>query len=302
MMFDLLLDPILAIFAVLGVGFALQRTGGFDLGAAKAINKFVFFVATPALLFSIVSRLATLSMDLHLVTAYFAIECVIYASVAGIANKGFGREPRESLLLGMAACFVNHVFFVLPIAERIYGESVAAPIASIILVDGFIFCLTTVFMDLIDAEDKSVIHSLSKLAKNPFLIACALGMVSWLIPGMVPSAVMTYANFVGASAAPASLFALGIVLATHPIKTIGATTWLVVGSKVMIHPLLFFLLAGAMQTMPDSSDTVLLVAAGPCGAMPFVIALQYGVRSDGITKAIILSTLVSLFTLAALTA
>lgn len=44
-----------------------------------------------------------------------------------------------------------------------------------------------------------------------------------------------------------------------------------------------------------------LIAAGPCGAMPFVIALQYGVRTEAMAKAILISTFFNLISLAVLT-
>ena len=37
----------------------------------------------------------------------------------------------------------------------------------------------------------------------------------------------------------------------------------------------------------------ILVAAGPCGAMPFVIAVQYGIELERIAKAVLLSTVLS---------
>jgi predicted permease len=45
---------------------------------------------------------------------------------------------------------------------------------------------------------------------------------------------------------------------------------------------------------------MVLIAAGPCGAMPFVVALRYGVATDRIAAAIIMSTVISTFTLAVL--
>ena len=54
-------------------------------------------------------------------------------------------------------------------------------------------------------------------------------------------------------------------------------------------------------TLSDCMSLVLLVAAGPCGAMPFVIALQYGVRTEVIAKAILVSTILSLVSLSILT-
>jgi predicted permease len=70
--------------------------------------------------------------------------------------------------------------------------------------------------------------------------------------------------------------------------------------KVIVHPLLAWLLLSSATTLtnPAWTSTALLVAAGPCGAMPFVLALQYKINVTTIARAIGYSTLVSLITLA----
>jgi malonate transporter len=53
---------------------------------------------------------------------------------------------------------------------------------------------------------------------------------------------------------------------------------------------------------PDWQTMAFLVAAGPCGAMPFVIALQYNIKPTVIAKAVLISTTLSLLSLSLLTA
>jgi len=214
-----------------------------------------------------------------------------------------GLEKREALLLGMTTAFVNHVFFVLPIAERVYGTSAAQPIAGIVLVDVVVlFCGTVLVMDLMQTAKPSPLKVIGLLARNPFLIASFLGMASWFFKPFIPSGVYTFSEFAGAAAAPASLFALGIILASSSLRPIGSATWSVVAIKIVVHPLLVFTLSGIVAIAPVWDHLVLLVAAGPCGAMPFVIALQYGVRTEVIAKAILISTIFSLASLSILTA
>ena len=129
-MLDSLLDPILPIFAIMGAGFALQRAGVFDADHARAINRYVFYVATPTLLFSVVSGAEFEHMDFDVLALYLLAECSLYAAVAVLLNRVFKRGLQESILLGMTAVFVNHVFFVLPIAERLYGTEAVQPIAA----------------------------------------------------------------------------------------------------------------------------------------------------------------------------
>jgi predicted permease len=74
----------------------------------------------------------------------------------------------------------------------------------------------------------------------------------------------------------------------------------IVGLKVLVHPLLAWLLFSnaAALANPAWTSTALLLAAGPCGAMPFVLALQYKVNVTTISRAVGYSTLLSLVTLA----
>ncbi len=302
-MLSSLSDPILPIFAILALGYCLNRLGLFDVVAAQSINKFVFYVATPALIFFIVSTAPVSGFDFGALGIYFFAQLCVYLGTFLVTHFKLGLEKKEAILLGMTAAFVNHVFFVLPIAERIYGTVASKPIAGIVLVDVLVlFCGTVLAMDLMQTSHRSPIKVVGLLAKNPFLIAAFLGMIAWFAEPMIPSGLYTYAEFAGGAAAPASLFALGVILATNTIWPIGKATWFVVAVKILVHPLLVFAFSGIISASSSWDHLVLLVAAGPCGAMPFVIALQYGVKTEVISKAILVSTILSLISLSILTA
>jgi len=301
-MWSTLANPILPIFAILVLGYGLHKSGVFDVSAAQVINKFVFFVATPALIFSIVSGATASQFEWHALGLYFLAQTLVYSGTTLIMYRGLGCDKGEALLLGMTTVFVNHVFFVLPIAERIYGASATLPIAGIILVDvGVVFCGTVLAVDLMQTKNPSPLKVAGLLARNPFLIASALGILAWVAHPFIPQGLFTYAAFAGGAAAPASLFALGIILASNPIRPIGIKTWSVVTAKIVFHPALVFIFAGFVTLSPSWGENTLLVAAGPCGAMPFVIALQYGIRTDTIVKSVLISTLISLISLSVLT-
>jgi len=295
-------NPILPIFAILAIGYGMHRLKIFDVVAAQSINKFVFFVATPALIFSIVSKASISEFDSGALAIYFVGEMCIYLGTFLFLHFKLGFDRKEALLLGMTSVFVNHVFFVLPIAERVYGATAVQPIAGIVLVDVVIlFCGTVLAMDLMQTRKASPLKVASLLVRNPFLIASLLGMMTWGFQSLIPGGLYTYAEFAGAAAAPASLFALGVILANNPLRPIGVAGWSVVAIKIVVHPLIVFTLAGIFAISPEWDHITLLVAAGPCGAMPFVIALQYGIRTELIAKVILISTILSLLTLSVLT-
>ena len=110
-MLQAIADPILPIFAVLAAGFLLCRLSVFDAGHATAINRFVFYLAAPALVFVIFARAPLGNLNLPILASYFAAEFLIYCTVTWLARFVFRLAFAESLLLGMTAIFSNHVFF-----------------------------------------------------------------------------------------------------------------------------------------------------------------------------------------------
>jgi hypothetical protein len=299
--FQTFLNPVLPIFAVLGFGMLFVRRGVFDANAASVLNRFVFYIGAPALLFSLLISAPLAEFEWQVLTLYFASEMAIYAAGTALARYAFCRDWRESLLLGMTACFVNHVFFVLPIARVLYGDAASAPIAAIIVVDTvLIFALTIVVLELSAPGGHSVRKVPALLLKHPMLQAITAGLLVNLLGLPLHDGINTFVQFVGAAASPIALFALGIILASTASRGFDKTALSIVGLKVIVHPLLAWLLLSGAATManPAWSSTALLVAAGPCGAMPFVLALQYKINAATIARAIGYSTLLSLVTLA----
>lgn len=303
-----LADPILPIFMAMLLGYSMRRAGLFEVNSAQAINRFVFYLAMPALIFKLVASISFGSADWPAVLTYLGIEAVVYIGVAVIATVVFRRPAEEALLVGMAAGFVNHLMFVLPIAQELHGDAAGRPIAAIVFIDIVVFCLSVLAMDLLKARSQHGhgAYGFAKvgkmLAQNPVVIATALGLAAAFHREMIPSGVFTYTHFAAGAAAPAALFALGVILADQPLRPLGGLTWFTVGVKLLVHPALFALAAGVVTMEPTWQQLGFLVAAGPCGAMPFVIALQYDIKPTTIAKAVLVSTVLSLLSLSYLTA
>jgi len=304
-------DPILPIFMVMLVGYVMRRLKFFDVPSAQGINRFVFYMAMPALVFELVRKVPFHLIDWPTVNAYLLTEFLVYGGVAVITYRVFKCPVGEAILIGMAAGFVNHLMFVLPIARNLYGVEAVEPIAAIVFVDIIIFCFTIFMMDFIRALESKKVGAFSvkkvalMLSKNPMVIASVLGILAGVFSQNIPSGVLTYSQFLSGAAAPAALFALGVILGNQPIRPVGGPAWLAIGSKLVVHPVLFFVMTGVggvLAMKPHWQTMAFLVAAGPCGAMPFVIALQYNIKPDTIAKAVLISIVLSLVSLSVLTA
>ncbi|MDC1198947.1 AEC family transporter, partial [bacterium] len=218
-------NTILPIFIVPALGFLLGWRGVFSRDAAAGVNRFVFFVANPALLFGILSEAPLTEFNWGLILLYMASVAIIYPLGYLMARHLFRRGREEALLLGMACCFPNHVLFVLPIVTELYGPSARPPLASIITVDSLlIFSVTLYVIDMMRSASPSPVRTLGLQLKNPMTLSIVLGILVNLAGWEIHQGVRTYVNFAGAATAPGALFALGVILSQCDWKRVHAAT------------------------------------------------------------------------------
>src|SRR6056300_876621 len=181
-MLDQLLNGVLPVFGIGAVGYFLGLRGTFDFNLAMALNKFVMFVAMPALGFQLLANAPLAEFNFAMLGGYFVTEVVMYAVGFLIARWIFKTDVMEAALLGLAIALTNHILFVLPIAVTLFGEAAATPIVAIISMDGLlIFSGSLVLMDVLSTKGASLGHTLGKIVRNPPLIAFVLGLAVGLL-------------------------------------------------------------------------------------------------------------------------
>jgi predicted permease len=299
-MISVFLDAVLPIAALIGVGYAFARFNLFDSTMATGVNRFVFMIAVPALLLRLISGVDFAEFEWRLLFGYLFVEIIVYASGFAVARLIYRRPPLESLMIGMAATFPNHVFFGLPIATALYGENAAFPIVAIITVDAvLIHSGTLLILDAVSGRAGGASFSgvLRKMALNPQIVAIGLGVAVALLSVDLPKGFDVFLAFTGNAAAPAALFALGVIVSSQPPPQRPSVGIVISAMKLGLHPLLVWLVVvELLNVTPTWADPALLVAAGPAGAMPFVLSLQYGVPVRIIARVIIWTTIAALGT------
>lgn len=294
-------DTILPVFAVVGVGYLCAWLGFLERETAAMLNRFVFYVAVPPLLFRLVVTAPFEQFDAALIATFVAIELVVYGLGILLARLVLGFDLRSSVLVGFTACFVNHVFLVLPITVFLFGDEAALPIIALITVDAaIILALTALVLDILSKPGSDtgslVINVLKATATNTQVIAIALGGLFVLAGLPFAPGLDKFTGFLAAAAAPCGLVALGIILQ----KPVGPADMrvpaLVTGLKLVVHPMLAFAAVALLGFSAAEAKPGLMVAAGPSGAMALILATRYGLLVDEVARAILITTVLALGT------
>ncbi len=298
-MIDHFLNGVLPIFLIGALGFFLGKRQVFNFESAMVLNKFVMLIGVPSLIILLLSKAPISEFNIQMLSGYFFTEVILYLAGFLIAKLIFHRETKEAALIGLCIALTNHVLFVLPIAETLFGEEYAKPIISIITMDGLIlFAGTIILLDFLETQDLTVADTFKKIIFNPPLIALLIGLILGLSKSKIPIGIEVFLNAVAVSASPVLLFSLGIIL-SRPYKGANlALPMTMAFIKLIVHPIFAGIILTIALALPaEIKNPAIMTAAAPCGLMSFMLALNYNVKVDVIAKAILISSVGSTLTI-----
>eukprot|EP01037_Dinobryon_pediforme_P007689 gene7689-7750_t len=298
---------VLPIFALILTGYICRRTGILGPNSTTELNRFVVYLALPALLFDIMAHTSWNAFYQPGFIATFGLSCLILFTLTFLFRRYKQRPLAEASLDGLNASYANTGFIGFPLCLIIFGKSSleATTIATILTVC-VLFAVAIIIIEIglqSHIRGLQLAHKLIKsLSGNPLLIAPVLGGGVAAIGLPVPESIETFLKLLGNAASPCALVALGLFLG-HP-KPVNAgqsgTTLLFVTLKLIVHPVLAWGLATYIFGLsPMLTHIAVVLAALPTGTGPFMLAEFYG-RDGAITSnTILLSTIGALVTVSA---
>jgi hypothetical protein len=286
------------IFALVALGWVAIAGRLMPHAAIDALGSFSFRFALPALVFQLIGRepLASLFEPVFFV-GYLASGSLLFAlTFAAFRNAGQARASARTT----TATVSNLGFLGPPLILAFFGPRGAGPLAMAIVSEVMIIMsIGAVIMANAGDKDRGIGSVLIKgTIGNPVIVAIALGAGIAVAGIALPAALDRFLTLLGSSAAPTALFAVGGALATLRIDRATVRVAAVISFvKLALYPLTVWCLLTQILKLDEFwSSAGTLIAALPSAGSNFVLAQNYTDDADGISAAIVLSTLVSVVT------
>ncbi len=296
-------DAILPVFGILVIGYLAARFGFMEEAAVDGLSKFVFNFAVPLLLFRKIAQ-AGLPADMpwELPIAYYAGVIAIFLFAAVLGASLFRRGRAEAVSYGAAACYGNAVLMGIPVVLATYGDGASLPLFIIIGIHTLVMVpVMSLGYAFAGGKGRGLGGALGDIAgdlvRNPILIGLLAGLLYGRYGPPLPSVVDETTRLLGEASMPAALFAVGGTLARYSIggqipHALGLSV-----IKLVLLPLVVWLLADRLLGLPLLwMQVAVVLAALPSGVTAFLFASRYGAAKNTVTTTIILSTLLGLFT------
>lgn len=302
-----LFNTLFPVFGIILLGFLACKYALMEQGDSAHLNKFVYFIAFPSLLFAVLAK-APVDQIFYwdYIGAWSSGVFITFLLTAAISHFLWQGRLSETALRSLNTTCSNTGFIGVLLVIILYGEeaAVAAIIATAFLV--IVVISLTIFLIETDNDKPSqsqasgiaiVKKIIGSLFKNPLFIGATLGILAALFVD-IPAPAIKMLHMLGLSAIPISLFALGLFFAGQSLAEIqqgmGRINILII-LKLVIHPLITWLLIVNVFELNDQWAAMTIIMAGlPPAATCFVIAQRYHVCESETSSLTILSTLYSM--------
>lgn len=272
------LEGFATIGVVIAVGGLLAQLRILDHSAAETLSRLAFFVASPALVLTLMARTDVshvLSRQLVATVCGVAVPLAIYVACARLVwRRGLG----ETVIGAFASAYVNAGNLGLPVAAYVLGD--ATYVVPTLLLQ--LCVLTPVGLALLDHDARgrtSWRRVLVQPLLNPLTLAMLLGLVLSLTATQLPGFVDAPLQLIGAMAVPSMLIAYGVALRLGGGFGAGGTRGeiaLASSLQLVVQPLVATVVASALLGLSGHALlAVAIVSALPTAQNVFTHASRY---------------------------
>ena len=294
---------LLPFFGLIFIGYIAARITKQPAEALGWLNTFIIYAALPALFFKLVSKTPVDQLArMDFVAASLFVTYGIFILLFLIGYYGRRNSIAESTIQSFAGCYGNIGYMGPGLALLALGERAAAPVALIVCLENAMHFIVAPAMMAVAGGDKRSPLRLAKdvalkVATHPFILSVILGFIAAVLAWQPPDPVLRLVDYLAQSAAPCALFAMGVTLALRPLKRIPVEVSYIVPAKLVLHPIAAYLLLSSIGSFePVWIYSAVLLAALPTATNVFVIGQQYQVWQERASATILISTVLSVFT------
>jgi len=280
------------IAVVVAVGYVAARLGVGGPEARTVLNRVGFFVASPALLFTVLAR-ADVGTLVRAPLAVAAASAVVSAGVFVLVDRLWLRLPAPEAVVGAAGSgYVNANNIGLPVAVYVLGDATA--VVPVILLQ--LLVLAPVVLLVLDATTSGRLSwrfVLAQPVRNPIILGSLAGAVVSVSGWTPPAPVMAPLDILGGAAIPMILLAFGMSLhGTRPLRRGEPRAAVGVASavKLAVMPVVAFVVARTVLGLDDAAAaSAVTLAALPTAQNVYNYAARFG-RGEILARDTILVT------------
>lgn len=296
------LNATMPIFLTMIVGWFLKRVGSIDEAFVNRLNKFVFKVALPVLLFEDLAEVDFFEVwDTKFVIFCFCVTLICILAVSLISFLWKERSIQGEFI--QAAYRSSAAILGIAFMQNIYGNSGMAPLmifATVPLYNVMAVIVLSVMKPVREPLSKKVVLDTCKgILTNPIILGIAAGMIWSLLKIPMPAILTKTVHNVAVLATPLGLISMGGAfefknVSRHMVPSVAAAF-----IKLVLLAAVFLPAAVWLGFTNEKLIAILVMLGSATTVSCYIMAKNMGHEGILTSNTVMLTTLCSAFTLTA---
>ncbi|HXC53089.1 MAG TPA: AEC family transporter [Candidatus Limnocylindrales bacterium] len=290
-------SDILPIFAIAGVGFVLARTLAANV---RTLSHVVFYALVPCLVFNLLVTSGMTSAEFGRMALLNVLVVASMAVIARVIAVPLGLSRPEMSAFMLVVMISNAGNYGLPVVLFAFGPDALAH-ASAFFVTGSLLTYT-VGVFVAASGRRSMQQALGGVLRVPAIYAVAAAALVLATGTRLPLAITRPISMLGDAAIPMMILVLGMQLERATLPERPAVVAAAVLVSLVIAPLVALSLTAALGVTGPARQAAVCLASTPVAVITTILSLEFDVAPAFVTSAVLVSTLLSPFTLTPLIA
>ena len=294
------LNATIPIFLMMLLGMLFRKLGWMDEVFAAKMNKFVFLVPLPVLLFE---QLATVDFS-EVWDIKFILFCFVVTAISITISTLISLLWKDRSIKGefiQATYRSSAALLGIAFIQNIYGTAGMAPlmiIGSVPLYNIMAVVVLSLFKPGNNSFDKALVKkTLKGIATNPIIIGIVAGFVWSALKLPMPLILHKTVSSIGATATPMGLMSMGATFEMKKATSKMKPTLVAVFMKLVGFCAIFLPMAALLGFRNEELIAILVMLGSATTVSCFVMARNMGHEGTLSSGVIMMTTLLSAFTL-----
>ena len=294
------LNATIPIFLMMLLGMLFRKLGWMDEVFAAKMNKFVFLVPLPVLLFE---QLATVDFS-EVWDIKFILFCFVVTAISITISTLISMLWKDRSIKGefiQATYRSSAALLGIAFIQNIYGTAGMAPlmiIGSVPLYNIMAVVVLSFFKPGNNSFDKALVKkTLKGIVTNPIIIGIVAGFVWSALKLPIPLILHKTVSSIGATATPMGLMSMGATFEMKKATSKMKPTLVAVFMKLVGFCAIFLPVATMLGFRNEQLIAILVMLGSATTVSSFVMARNMGHEGTLSSGVIMLTTLLSAFTL-----
>jgi len=294
---ELFANNILPILLVASFGFLIQKLLKID---PRPLSQITFYVLSPALVFTLLLSAGIEGAQVLSMMGFAAAVVLLTVGVSYVLGRAFGLRGKRGAAFLLTTTFMNAGNYGLSLNQFAFGD-LGLALASIYFVAS-VMLTNSLGVYIASVGGSSTIQALKGLAKVPAVYAIPLALVVRAFDITLPLPISRPLELLSLATIPLMLLLLGMQISRAGIPPYPKLLSASVAIKLLVAPAIALLVSPLFGPEGLARDVGVLQSAMPTAVMTTIIAIEYDTEAAFVTGAVLVSTLLSPFTLTPLMA